>query len=70
MVEFDTLNITGSEITIYEIRIYNRVLNSNEIKIDSNDRDGCKYNSCLIGDFLDLSPFLITHAIVSLWNIF
>jgi hypothetical protein len=34
----DTLNINGSEILIDEIRIYNRVLNSNEIKIDSDDR--------------------------------
>ncbi len=34
----DTLNITGSEFLIDEIKIYNRVLNFNEIKIDSNDR--------------------------------
>jgi len=34
----DTLKIAGSEILIDEIRIYNRALNSNEIKIDSDDR--------------------------------
>ena len=34
----DTLNINGSEIIIDEIRIYNRVLNNNEILTDSNDR--------------------------------
>jgi hypothetical protein len=34
----DTLNISGSEILIDEIRIYNRVLNNNEILTDSNDR--------------------------------
>jgi len=60
----DALNIIGSVVLIDEIRIYNRVLNSNEIIADSNDRpntttttttratttiDKCKYFDCLNG---------------------
>jgi hypothetical protein len=50
----DMLNIMKSEVLIDEIKIYNRKLNSNEIKIDSDDRtittiDKCKNYYCYNG---------------------
>jgi hypothetical protein len=54
----DTLNINGSKVRIDEIRIYNRVLNSNEIFTDSKDGpiirtkttlDKCQYRTCYNG---------------------